>query len=257
MEGLWGGPEESGAGRLAPGRTGRARPPDPRTFWDQEDQEDPSSQHGPSSQALLSCLFEEPKGFCSKTGAGLFLALVGESECLPSVQKYMVYEPGRQELHSSKPRRRGSRPSAAGLPPSAAPSPTCPRRAVTVCRLPVPRPSLGPSRTGSQLKLRAAVTGASGPARALLPVRLGKEDQPAVGGGQEAPCPLATPHSLTPHMFLGPLSRARPTGARTQGRLAGAFPVPLAFTVWRRTDVRPGVRIRALHSWGPTRSGCL
>lgn len=67
---------------------------------------------------------------------------------------------------------------------------------------------------------------------------------------------MPTPHSLTPHVSVGHLSRARPTGARTQGRLGGRISGPPG--VQLEGDRRQArISTRASHSWGPTWSGGL
>lgn len=120
----------------------------------------PSRQPGspPSRPLPLLPLWRNQKTPVQRQAMGLFLALWGKSACLPSVQKYMVYEPGGRGA------RQGSKPVPAGrLPPAlwscASPRPGRPHGSVGQYCFQTARDEalLGPSGTRSPLKLRAAV----------------------------------------------------------------------------------------------------
>lgn len=180
--GFAGGPEESGAGRLA------EQGPGPSHLLGLGRPGGSHSQHGPSSQALRSFSWRNLRTPVQSRERGYFWHLWGEGNASLLLRDIWGLRRADGSCEAQSPRRWGSRPAATGLPPSAAQAPTCPPRALAVPRPPVPRPSLGPSRAASPLKLRAAVT-----AEDRSPVQRGKEARPAVDGGQEAPVSNAHP----------------------------------------------------------------
>lgn len=214
---------KSGAGRLAPGRTGRARPQAPRTVWAGRTGRTgrvPAASLPPSPQASAP-VSEEPDS-CAKPGTGYFWRCGGNSECLAAAQKYMVCEPGRQEPQAQG-LAAGLLPPLGRARPLRGPVAPLPAWGGHCSRSAVPRPP-GPGQNRSSMKAKSSQPCGGRSQR-------GRRTGP---WGRRAGGPV--PSGLSTCMWA-PVC-ARPTGSGPQGRLNGAFPMPLAFTRW--TAVRPG-----------------
>lgn len=118
--GFVGGPEKSGAGRLAPGRTGRATTPGSSHLLGWEDQEGPGSQPGPPApQASAPVSLRNQKTPVRSREVAIF-GTVGETANASLLFKNIWCMSRADRSPTAQSLALGSRPSAAGLPPSAA-----------------------------------------------------------------------------------------------------------------------------------------
>lgn len=229
--------------------------PGPRTFWDRADQEGPTASTAPPPRPSAPVSLRNQKAPVQRRELGYSWHLWGKANA--SLLFKNIWCMSRADRSATAQSLAGGAPAPR---PRACPPPRLRRPRAHVGRLLFPgclcRGLAGPERDRISIKTKSSCHFRGEEPAALpgpAPCAAGDGGPASCGRGQEAPCPLATPHSLTPHVFVGPLSRARPTGARTRGRVSG----PPGIHSLEADRCQAGVRIRALHSWGPTWSGCL